>query len=42
MVVAANGGNPVGATAIESATISGDNFRQMGTWFNTLMGDSFG
>ena len=42
MVVAANGGNTVGASAIESATISNDNFRQMTTWFNTLMGDSFG
>jgi NADPH-dependent 2,4-dienoyl-CoA reductase/sulfur reductase-like enzyme len=42
MVLAANGGNPVGATAIEAASVSNSNFRQMGTWFNTLMGDSFG
>jgi hypothetical protein len=42
MVLAANGGNTVGATAIESASVSSGNFRQMTTWFNTLMGDSFG
>jgi len=42
MVVAANNGNTSGATAIESATISTQNFREMSTWFNTLMGDSFG
>jgi len=42
MVLAANGGNTAGATAIESATVSSGNFRQMTTWFNTLMGDSFG
>ena len=42
MVLAANGGNTAGATAIESAGVSSGNFRQMTTWFNTLMGDSFG
>ena len=42
MVLAANGGNTAGATAIESASVSSGNFRQMSTWFNTLMGDSFG
>ena len=42
MVLAANGGNTAGATAIESASVSSGNFRQMTTWFNTLMGDSFG
>jgi hypothetical protein len=41
MVVAANGGNPVGAKATEAANISNANFRQMNTWFNTLMSDSF-
>jgi sulfide dehydrogenase [flavocytochrome c] flavoprotein subunit len=41
MVVAANGGNTVGAKATEAATISSANFRQMNTWFSTLMGDSF-
>lgn len=41
MVVAANGGNTVGATAIEAASVSSENFRQMQTWFTTLMGDSF-
>ena len=41
MVVAANGGNPVGAKATEAANISNTNFRQMNTWFNTLMSDSF-
>lgn len=41
MVVAANGGNTVGAKATEAASISSNNFKQMGTWFNTLMSDSF-
>jgi NADPH-dependent 2,4-dienoyl-CoA reductase/sulfur reductase-like enzyme len=41
MVVAANGGNPVGAKATEAASINNANFKQMNTWFNTLMGDSF-
>ncbi len=41
MVVAANGGKTVGAKATEAASISSGNFRQMGTWFSTLMGDSF-
>ena len=41
MVVAANGGNTVGAKATEAASINANNFKQMNTWFNTLMGDSF-
>ena len=41
MVPAFNGGVTAGATPIESATVSSGNFRQMNTWFNTLMGDSF-
>ncbi len=41
MKVANAGGNIVGAKAIEAASISSKNFTQMGTWFNTLMGDSF-
>jgi NADPH-dependent 2,4-dienoyl-CoA reductase/sulfur reductase-like enzyme len=41
MLLAANGGQTSGARAIESASISASNFRQMNTWFNTLMGDSF-
>ncbi len=41
MVVAANGGSTVGAKATEAATISAQNYRQMNTWFTTLMGDSF-
>jgi sulfide dehydrogenase [flavocytochrome c] flavoprotein subunit len=41
MVVAANGGNTVGAKATEASTISAQNYRQMNTWFTTLMGDSF-
>jgi NADPH-dependent 2,4-dienoyl-CoA reductase/sulfur reductase-like enzyme len=41
MVVAANGGNTVGAKATEAAGISSSNFKQMNTWFNTLMSDSF-
>lgn len=41
MVVAANGGKTVGAKATEAASISSENFRQMNTWFSTLMGDSF-
>jgi NADPH-dependent 2,4-dienoyl-CoA reductase/sulfur reductase-like enzyme len=41
MVVAANGGNTVGAKPTEAASITTENFKQMNTWFNTLMGDSF-
>lgn len=41
MVIAANGGNTVGAKATEAASINNSNFKQMNTWFNTLMGDSF-
>ncbi|MEK7344495.1 MAG: FAD/NAD(P)-binding oxidoreductase [Pseudomonadota bacterium] len=41
MVVAANGGLTANARATEAASISNGNFRQMNTWFNTLMGDSF-
>jgi sulfide dehydrogenase [flavocytochrome c] flavoprotein chain len=41
MKVANNGGNTVGAKAVESASISSKNFKQMNTWFTTLMGDSF-
>lgn len=41
MAVANNGGNIVGATATEAAGPTAENFKQMNTWFNTLMGDSF-
>jgi NADPH-dependent 2,4-dienoyl-CoA reductase/sulfur reductase-like enzyme len=41
MVVAANGGNTLAAKATEAASINNSNFKQMNTWFNTLMGDSF-
>ncbi len=41
MVVAANGGNPLGAVPTASATVSNKNYKNMSTWFNTLMGDSF-
>jgi NADPH-dependent 2,4-dienoyl-CoA reductase/sulfur reductase-like enzyme len=41
MVLAANGGQTSGARAVESASINNSNFRQMNTWFNSLMGDSF-
>lgn len=41
MVLAANGGQTLGARATESASISSSNFREMGIWFNSLMGDSF-
>lgn len=41
MAVANNGGNTTGAKATEAANHSTQNFRQMNTWFNTLMGDSF-
>jgi NADPH-dependent 2,4-dienoyl-CoA reductase/sulfur reductase-like enzyme len=41
MKVANNGGNTAGAKAVESASISSKNFKQMNTWFTTLMGDTF-
>lgn len=42
MMVAANGGlTGNGAGAVEAASISSSNYRQMFTWFNTLMRDSF-
>jgi hypothetical protein len=41
MVVAANGGGTLGASATEAGSITNENFQQMNTWFNTLMGDSF-
>ena len=41
MKVANGGGNTVGAKAVESASISSKNFKQMNTWFTTLMADSF-
>ena len=34
--------NGAPATAIESATIDSDNFKNMGTWFRTLMSDTLG
>lgn len=44
MKIASNGGqtmvNGVAATATESDAITSENFRQMGTWFNTLMRDT--
>jgi hypothetical protein len=30
------------ATATEAASINGDNFEDMGTWFKTLMSDTTG
>ena len=41
MQVAANGGKTAGAKPIEAATINSKNFKQMGTWFKTLMADTF-
>lgn len=41
MMVAANRGSTVGAGAVEAASISSKNYRQMFTWFHTLMADSF-
>lgn len=44
MKVASNGGqmvvNGAPATATEAASISNDNFQDMGTWFKTLMADT--
>ena len=44
MKVASNGGqtlvNGLPASATEAASIDGDNFEDMGTWFKTLMGDT--
>jgi NADPH-dependent 2,4-dienoyl-CoA reductase/sulfur reductase-like enzyme len=46
MKVASSGGktvvNGMPATATEASSISSDNFKDMGTWFNTLMGDTTG
>jgi len=41
MVVADNGGRTVGAKVTEASNHNTENFKQMNTWFNTLMGDSF-
>jgi len=41
MIPAANGGVTSGATATEAGAISNANYRQMNTWFNTLMSDSY-
>jgi hypothetical protein len=41
MVPAFNGGVTANATPIEPATVSSGNFKQMNTWFASLMGDSF-
>lgn len=44
MKIASNGGqtmiNGTAATATEAASINGDNFEDMGTWFKTLMRDT--
>ena len=44
MKVASNGGktvvNGAPATATEAGAINSDNFKDMGTWFQTLMGDT--
>jgi hypothetical protein len=46
MKVASNGGktlvNGSPATATEAASITGDNFEDMGVWFKTLMSDTAG
>lgn len=42
MRIAAGNGRTDGARATESARIDAENFRRMGTWFTTLMADSFG
>ncbi len=41
MALAANGGVTTGATATEAGAIDTENFRDMNTWFNTLMSDSY-
>ena len=41
MKVAANGGVTTGAAPTASAQVTASNYRQMHTWFNTLMSDSF-
>jgi sulfide dehydrogenase [flavocytochrome c] flavoprotein chain len=41
MKPAADNGQIATGRAIESATISSRNFDRMGTWFRTLMADSF-
>ena len=44
MKIANSGGqtvvNGVAATATEAASVSQENFKDMGTWFNTLMKDT--
>lgn len=39
--VANNGGVTNGAKAVEASAPSSGNFKNMNTWFNALMGDSF-
>jgi NADPH-dependent 2,4-dienoyl-CoA reductase/sulfur reductase-like enzyme len=41
MLPAANGGVTAGSTATEASAITNSNYRQMNTWFNTLMSDSY-
>jgi sulfide dehydrogenase [flavocytochrome c] flavoprotein subunit len=41
MLPATNGGVTAGSTATEAGAISNANYRQMNTWFNTLMSDSY-
>ena len=41
MKVASNGGSTVGGSAVEASGISTKNYRQMFTWFGTLMSDTF-
>lgn len=41
MLPATNGGVTAGSTATEASAITNSNYRQMNTWFNTLMSDSY-
>lgn len=41
MKVATNGGQIIGGTPTESNAVTSKNFRNMDTWFKTLMGDTF-
>lgn len=41
MLPATNSGVTAGSTATEAGAISNANYRQMNTWFNTLMSDSY-
>jgi hypothetical protein len=41
MLPATNGGITAGSTATEASAITNANYRQMNTWFNTLMSDSY-